>query len=133
MSSKQESVNDLISSSIKLDIPDVTVESTKKETKTTSRKSPRTSKSKKTTSTPISKTISESSIEEALHTPEVIPEVYIQSSGLEVTTAHIIAEIKKRWKACSEETIHSFNVYIKPEERTAYYVINETPGKLSLK
>lgn len=61
--------------------------------------------------------------------------LYIQSSGLEVTDSDLIARVKKECtsKGMKIKDIITLNVYVKPEERTAYYTVNEEiKGSISL-
>ena len=58
--------------------------------------------------------------------------VYVQWEGVEVMIADIVEKIKAEYKAEHDDVIASFDVYVKPEEKAAYYVINETEGKIEL-
>lgn len=53
--------------------------------------------------------------------------VYIQYQGRELAEQEIAAEIFREWNALGndEANIRKMDVYIKPEESKAYYVINE--------
>lgn len=58
--------------------------------------------------------------------------VYVQWEGTEVMIADIVEKIKAEYKAQHDDVIASFDIYVKPEEKMAYYVINETEGKIEL-
>ena len=58
--------------------------------------------------------------------------VYVQWEGTEVMVADIVEKIKAEYKAEHDDVIASFDIYVKPEENMAYYVINETEGKIEL-
>ncbi len=61
--------------------------------------------------------------------------LYIQSSGLEIKDSDLIAQIKKECTAngMKIKDIKTLNVYVKPEEGMAYYLINEEiKGSISL-
>ncbi len=61
--------------------------------------------------------------------------LYIQSSGLEIKDSDLIAQIKKECTASGMKIkdIKTLNVYVKPEEGMAYYLINEEiKGSISL-
>lgn len=61
--------------------------------------------------------------------------VIIQYSGNEFITKEILAKVKKMWvnQGNDENSINIIDLYIKPEENTAYYVINkEFNGKVDL-
>ena len=58
--------------------------------------------------------------------------VYVQWEGTEVMIADIVEKIKAEYKAEHDDVIASFDIYVKPEEKMAYYVINETEGKIEL-
>ena len=58
---------------------------------------------------------------------EAMTNVYVQFMGKEILAKDIVAEIKKAWMEATgkkEEDLESLEVYIKPEESKAYYVIN---------
>lgn len=53
--------------------------------------------------------------------------VIIQACGIEVSEADILNQIKEKWVADGNfvKDIKSVIMYVKPEERKVYYVINE--------
>ncbi len=65
---------------------------------------------------------------------KVSTSVYVQYADKEVNALNITDDVKKAFKASGNKTaIKKINVYIKPEENTAYYVINdEFTGSISL-
>lgn len=66
---------------------------------------------------------------------EASQNVYIQFEGKEVLAAEILEQVKEVWKAEGHRvsSIKSLDVYVKPEEHAAYYVINEkNTGKVAL-
>ena len=58
---------------------------------------------------------------------ELKPEVFIQFQGQEAVVADVIEKAKKQFKAEGHRasSIKSIQVYLKPEEYAAYYVINQ--------
>lgn len=58
---------------------------------------------------------------------EMKPEVYIQFAGQEAVLAEVIEKAKKQFveEGHRAGTIKSLQVYLKPEEYAAYYVINQ--------
>lgn len=55
------------------------------------------------------------------------PAVIVQYQEVEVNTAELIEQAKAAFKAEKKRTrITDMQLYVKPEERAAYYVINET-------
>ena len=61
--------------------------------------------------------------------------VFVQFSGREVNQEELIVRIIDKW--CAEEnkkatSIKEFNVYIKPEDNAAYYVINGQGSSIEL-
>lgn len=58
---------------------------------------------------------------------EMKPEVYIQFNGQEAVLADVIEKAKKQFveEGHRAGTIKSLQVYLKPEEYAAYYVINQ--------
>lgn len=63
------------------------------------------------------------------------PEVYVQYQGNESDLAAITARIKKQYveEDHKESDIKSLKIYLKPEDASAYYVINDNnSGKVFL-
>lgn len=54
--------------------------------------------------------------------------VIIQAYGLEISESEIIAKIKEKWVAEGNlvKSIKSLVMYVKPEEKKVYYIINDT-------
>lgn len=100
---------------------------------TSSAKSTTTSSTKKTSKTPAKKTCAKKD------TPQVKPmpteKVFIQYAGNEYVLEQLVERTKKAWETThsTETPIESINLYVKPEEQMAYYVINgNESGKISL-
>ena len=61
--------------------------------------------------------------------------VYIQFAGKEVKTGELVEQVKAQWTAEGHRvsSITSLEVYVKPEDNAAYYVINgKENGKVDL-
>lgn len=61
--------------------------------------------------------------------------MYVEYQGLQVEEKDIIAKVKELWVNDGNKIkdIKELKLYIKPEESTVYYVINEeTSGKIEL-
>ena len=61
--------------------------------------------------------------------------MYVEYQGLQVEEKEIIAKVKELWvnEGNKIKDIKELKLYIKPEEATVYYVINEeTSGKIEL-
>ena len=58
---------------------------------------------------------------------EIKSEVFVQDRQNEAEMNAVVARIKEQYihKGHKEEEIKSLQVYVKPEDYTAYYVINE--------
>ena len=55
--------------------------------------------------------------------------------GKEILTADLVAQVTEKWVALGHRTssIKELNLYVKPEDSAAYYVINgKESGKLEL-
>ena len=52
--------------------------------------------------------------------------VFIQYDGKEVEVEDIIAKAEDAYRVSGEKPLKKINVYIKPDENAAYYVINDT-------
>ena len=66
---------------------------------------------------------------------EVKTSFYLQYMGKEVSTEEITKKVHEAWTASgkSVDEIKTLNVYMKPEEAAAYYVINEeTTGNVAI-
>lgn len=68
--------------------------------------------------------------------PKFKANVYLQYLGKEFNTKDILIKAKNMWMKESgkgPEAIKSINIYLKPEEFAAYYVINDdATGKIDL-
>lgn len=65
----------------------------------------------------------------------IVPEIFFQFSGDELAVNPLIDRVKEAWCAAGhkESSIKSLNLYVKPEENAAYYVINtDETGKIDL-
>lgn len=79
----------------------------------------------KTTTTKTAKTVKEAASQN----------VYIQFAGKEVKTEELVEQVKAQWTAEGHRvsSIKSLEVYVKPEDNAAYYVINgKENGKVDL-
>lgn len=64
------------------------------------------------------------------HTPA--PEIYFQTGGQEYDCLALQEKARADYRATHKAGIHTCKVYIKPEEGTVYYVINQVEGKIPL-
>ena len=67
--------------------------------------------------------------------PAVTQNVYVQFAGLEISTADLTAKVTEEWVALGHRasSIKSLDLYVKPEDMAAYYVINgKVSGKIAL-
>ncbi|MDE6148731.1 MAG: hypothetical protein K2F81_01370 [Ruminococcus sp.] len=59
--------------------------------------------------------------------------VVLQFAGKEIEIDSVVASAKADFKANNKGCVRSINVYVKPEEDAAYYVVNgKATGKVSL-
>lgn len=66
---------------------------------------------------------------------EAVQNVYVQFMGKEILTADLVAQVTEKWMALGHRasSIKELNLYVKPEDSAAYYVINgKESGKLEL-
>lgn len=66
---------------------------------------------------------------------EPLEQVYFQYAGIELSTQTILEQVKQIWVSAGQDlsAIQTLNLYIKPEENVAYYVINDIEtGKIDL-
>lgn len=64
--------------------------------------------------------------------PPLTPEVYVEQGGKQYNVSDIIERAKADYRATHKVGVQSCKIYIKPEESTAYYVVNKVEGKLPL-
>ena len=67
--------------------------------------------------------------------PAVTQNVYVQFAGLEISTADLTAKVTEEWVALGHRasSIKGLDLYVKPEDMAAYYVINgKESGKIAL-
>ena len=62
----------------------------------------------------------------------VTPMVYIQYGDREIVCDELIERARADYKANNKSTVRSVKLYVKPEENTAYYVINGKEGKIDI-
>ena len=66
---------------------------------------------------------------------EAVQNVYVQFEGKEVLTSQLVAQVTESWVAMGHRasSIKELNLYVKPEDHAAYYVINgKVQGKIDL-
>ena len=66
---------------------------------------------------------------------EAVQNVYVQFAGKEILTADLAAQVTEKWVALGHRasSIKELNLYVKPEDNAAYYVINgKESGKIEL-
>lgn len=64
---------------------------------------------------------------------EIVENIYIQTNGLEILTNTLTEQVKQLWVANGHRlsTIKTLDLYVKPEEFAAYFVINgKEQGKI---
>lgn len=75
-------------------------------------------------------TVKEKADKEKAGKEKAHPEVYVQYDGNEVKTADVVSRVKELYKSDGhrESSIKSLEIYLKPAEHKAYYVINKDRG-----
>lgn len=66
---------------------------------------------------------------------KAVQNVYVQFAGKEILTADLVAQVTEKWVALGHRasSIKELNLYVKPEDSAAYYVINgKESGKIEL-
>lgn len=64
--------------------------------------------------------------------PPLTPEVYVEQGGNQYNVSDIVERVKADYRAGHKVGVQSCKIYIKPEEGTAYYIVNKEQGKLEL-
>lgn len=64
--------------------------------------------------------------------PPLAPELYVELNGKQYNITDVIDRAKADYRTTHKVGVQSCKVYVKPEEGTAYYVINKVSGKLDL-
>lgn len=62
----------------------------------------------------------------------LVPKIYVQWGENEADCADLIERAKADFRFSNKGGIHSIKLYVKPEDRMAYYVINGKEGKITL-
>lgn len=107
----------------------------KKEETTKNEKETQKKAAKPAKKTAEKKTAEKKTAKETKETKAAVEQMFIQYAGNEYATSMIYANIKDAWVAAGHKVanIKSLNVYVKPEENAAYYVINDKEtGKINL-
>lgn len=63
------------------------------------------------------------------------PEIFLQYQGQQISTAEVAAKVKEMYdsKMHQEAAVESVQIYIKPQDKKVYYVINhEITGEFDL-
>ena len=108
------------------------------EEKTTARKTTAAKKTtaKKTTAKKTTAKKTTAAAKKAAKKSEISTEIFLQFSGKEYTQAEILQKIKDIWTYDlnnNVDDIKDVQIYLKPEESAAYYVVNgNTTGKVVL-
>lgn len=64
--------------------------------------------------------------------PPLTPELYVELGDQQYNISDIIERAKADYRTTHKVGVQSCKVYVKPEEKAAYYVINKVAGKLDL-
>ena len=64
--------------------------------------------------------------------PPLSPEVYVELGDKQFNITDIVERAKADYRTTHKVGVQSCKIYVKPEERAAYYVINKVSGKLDL-
>ncbi len=125
--------------------PAVPVAETVEEKKTAAKKAPvkktaakKTTENKKAAETkkaPAKKTAAKKPVAKkaAPKKPSVESKVYIQFYGKQITAKDVVASCEADYKSNNKAAVKTIEVYVKPEDDVAYYVVNgDVQGKVSL-
>ena len=82
----------------------------------------------------VKKTAAKAKVKAASGKDDVTTKVYVQYAGNEVLENDVLERVKEAYVAEGNRAsgIKSVQVYLKPEENAAYYVINNTAGRIDL-
>lgn len=64
--------------------------------------------------------------------PPVTPEVYVELSGKQYNISDIVERAKADYRTTHKVGVQSCKIYVKPEDATAYYLVNNVQGTLEL-
>lgn len=64
--------------------------------------------------------------------PPLAPEVYVEYGGKQYNITDLVDRAKADYRLTHKVGVQSCKIYVKPEEETAYYVVNKVNGKLPL-
>ena len=73
-------------------------------------------------------------VKKAVRTPrkKLVPEIFVQWDADELTITDVVDKAKADYKKEHKDAVLSCKVYVKPQEKMAYYVINDVAGKVEL-
>lgn len=134
MNKKEKEAANLVDEATLIKTEETLIDTIPKETKTAVKKAKAESTNKKPTTAPKENKV-------AKKTPTVVTkvepleQVYFQYAGTELSTQTILEQVKQIWVSAGQDlsAIQTLNLYIKPEENVAYYVINDIEtGKIDL-
>ena len=105
-----------------------TVDAKKEEVKTVKTETEKTATAKKATTKKTSETNTTTTAKKtAKKAVEVTPSYILQFSGKEIAADDILANVKTAWVEKFQgklDEINSIEIYVKPEEHRAYFVVN---------
>ena len=64
--------------------------------------------------------------------PPLSPEIYVEFAGKQYNITDLVDRAKADYRLTHKVGVQSCKIYVKPEEETAYYVVNKVGGKLPL-
>lgn len=87
----------------------------------------------KTKKTAEKKTAKKTAAKKTTAKKTIDSKVYIQFFGKQVTASDVLASCEADYKSNNKTAIKNIEVYVKPEDDVAYYVVNgDVQGKVSL-
>ena len=103
---------------------EVKTEAVKKATGTAAKTTAKRTTAKKTTKAATKTTAKKTTTS----TRKVATELFVQFSGYEVSEEELVKRVKEAWVSEGNKvsSIKNISLYVKPEERKAYYVINKS-------
>lgn len=57
-------------------------------------------------------------------------EAFLEYGGVQFKESDLVKKAEEQYKKDHSDEIRTMNIYLKPEDKAAYYVINDNAGKV---
>jgi hypothetical protein len=64
-------------------------------------------------------------------TKKISVEAFLEYGGVQYKEADLVKKAQEQYKKDHSDEIRTVNIYLKPEDKAAYYVINDNAGMVN--